>query len=31
VAGDYVTIIQNDARPEKEKRKRDAWKRMSCL
>jgi hypothetical protein len=31
VAGDYVTFIGKDAPPEKEKRKRDAWKRMSCL
>ncbi|CAN9365641.1 unnamed protein product [Alternaria alternata] len=31
VAGRYVTVIEEDAQPEKEKRKRDAWKRVSCF
>ncbi|KAB2105017.1 hypothetical protein AG0111_0g7131 [Alternaria gaisen] len=31
VAGRYVTVIEEDALPEKEKRRRDAWKRVSCF
>jgi hypothetical protein len=31
LASDYVTFIRDDARPGKEKRKRDAWKRMTCF
>ncbi|KAH8631243.1 hypothetical protein IG631_12925 [Alternaria alternata] len=31
VAGRYVTVIEEDAQPEKEKRRRDAWKRVSCF
>jgi hypothetical protein len=31
VAGRYVTVIEENAQPEKEKRRRDAWKRVSCF
>jgi hypothetical protein len=31
VAGRYVTVIEEDTQPEKEKRRRDAWKRVSCF
>jgi hypothetical protein len=31
VAGRYVTVIEEDAQPEKEKRRQDAWKRVSCF
>jgi hypothetical protein len=31
VAGRYVTVTKEDAQPKKEKRKRDAWRRVSCF
>jgi hypothetical protein len=31
LVSDYVTFIRDDAQPGKEKRKRDAWKRMTCF
>lgn len=31
VAGRYVTVTKEDAQPKKEKRKRDAWMRVSCF
>jgi hypothetical protein len=31
VVGRYVTVTKEDAQPKKEKRKRDAWRRVSCF